>query len=131
MRGHPFWHDPPNMPEGDAIHSQDYRALETMADFIRPRGRGSEQAHLEGAHHEIRTALTVLRSNVALMRAHAGDEAPGADRAVADSLGEMDAAVDRLQRLAVVIHGWHDEGAASVLRDRTRANGRATTSLLP
>lgn len=67
-----------------------------------------EQAHLEGAHHEICSALTVLRSNVELVRIELREDTdPGTRVAVHRHLTELDAAVDRLQRLAVAMKAWH------------------------
>ena len=70
-----------------------------------------EQEHLETAHHEICTALTVLRSNVELVRVelrHEGD--PSTHVTVQRHLTELDMAVERLKRLAAQMRTWHGGG---------------------
>lgn len=67
-----------------------------------------EKEHLERAHHEICTALTVLRSNVELVRAELRHDAgPATQLAVHAHLTELDGAVDRLKRLTVQLRAWH------------------------
>lgn len=69
---------------------------------------GREQANLEDAHHEICTALTVLRSNVELVRIELRGEPLDAHTiAVHGHLSELELAVERLQRLAATMRGWH------------------------
>lgn len=75
-----------------------------------PPAKLREQAYLEGAHHEICTALTVLRTNVELVRIELrldpGNRTP---IALEPHLIELDAAVDRLQRLASAFKVWHSD----------------------
>lgn len=67
-----------------------------------------EREHLERAHHEICTALTVLRTNVELVRVELRHEPGTAAQAhVQAHLVELDLAVDRLRRLASTMRGWH------------------------
>lgn len=85
-----------------------------------------EQEHLETAHHEICTALTVLQSNVELVRVelrHEGD--PGTHVTIQRHLTELDMAVERLRRLAEQMRSWHrsdaiDPGAQTQTRRLTR-----------
>lgn len=71
-----------------------------------------EQEHLETAHHEICTALTVLQSNVELVRVELRHERdPATHVTVQRHLSELDLAVDRLKRLAVQMRAWHDAQA--------------------
>lgn len=73
-------------------------------DGITPR----EQGHLETAHHEICTALTVLQSNVDLVRVELRHEDdPGKHVSIERHLTELDLAVDRLKRLAGQMRTWH------------------------
>lgn len=66
-----------------------------------------ERARMAEVHHEICTALTVLRSNVELVRIDMRDGSrAGEVVAVYAHLVELDAAVDRLQRIAQVIRAW-------------------------
>lgn len=74
-----------------------------------------EREHLERAHDEICTALTVLRSNVDLVRAELAREAdgeahPAVDPAVERHLRELDMALDRLRGLARQMRVWHGPG---------------------
>jgi signal transduction histidine kinase len=68
-----------------------------------------EREHLARAHHEICTALTVLRSNVELVRIRLRD-APLPENGVPvhEHLKELEAAVDRLRDMAREMKGWHD-----------------------
>ncbi|HUR69412.1 MAG TPA: histidine kinase dimerization/phospho-acceptor domain-containing protein [Candidatus Thermoplasmatota archaeon] len=71
-----------------------------------------ERTHLEHAHHELRTALTSLRTNVELMRIRMRTPVPGATVGlVASHLTELDRAVERLEDLAKEMRAWHDRGA--------------------
>lgn len=65
----------------------------------------SELRRLELAHHELCTALTSLRSNVELVRLEL--RANGTPSAVRDHLGEVEVAVQRLERLARAFRTWH------------------------
>lgn len=88
-----------------------------------------EKEHLERAHHEICTALTVLRSNVELVRVeliHARD--PAAHIIIHRHLSELDLAVDRLHRLATQMRSWHTAAPSGV---PAPAGTTARTSLLP
>jgi len=70
-----------------------------------------ERAHLEHAHHEIRTALTVLQSNVELVRVQLRLDADPSTRLVLHRhLSELDLAVERLRRLATQMRAWHHAG---------------------
>lgn len=85
-----------------------------------PAVSSRERAHLERAHHEICTALTVLRSNVELVRIDLRKEPhPKGRVTVHDHLGELDAAVDRLQTLVLTIRTWR--GAEATGRPRRGA----------
>lgn len=68
----------------------------------------SERAHLEEAHHELCTALTSVRTNVVLahiiLKAEAAAERDVRLRA---HLGEVETAVERLERLAKELRAWH------------------------
>lgn len=71
-----------------------------------------EKEHLERAHHEICTALTVLRSNVELVRVELRhDEDPSTHVAVQRHLTELDMALERLKRLAAQMRTWHSSDA--------------------
>lgn len=90
--------------------SLDVERIPTTDDFFAPEPTASprEQAHLEEAHHAICTALTVLRVNVELIRMRLREgTVPGTRVVVHSHLTELDAAVDRLQRLAVEMRVWH------------------------
>lgn len=79
----------------------------TLSPEDGPGATRSEEEHLERAHHEICTALTVVGSNVELVRGelrHAGQEEAAA--AVREHLAEVDLALDRLRRLAVEMRSW-------------------------
>lgn len=81
---------------------------ELAADHARAATR--ERDHLERAHHELCSALTILRSNVALVRVELQEEKDPASRAsVQRHLSELDGAVDRLLGLAVQMRAWHGE----------------------
>lgn len=74
---------------------------------VEPPASAKEMEHLERAHHEIRTALTVLRSNVELVRVELRHDAePSTHVAVQRHLTELDLAVDRLNRLAAQMRAW-------------------------
>lgn len=77
-----------------------------------PDGAAShrERERLEQAHHEICTALTVLRSNVDLVRVELRAEPadPASQVVVQRHLSELDLAVDRLRRLAIQMRAWHE-----------------------
>lgn len=67
------------------------------------------RAHLDRAHYEIRTALTIVRSNVELVRRALRTPADDDTRvALHAHLSELDLAIDRLLRLASEIRAWHD-----------------------
>lgn len=75
------------------------------SDIASPR----ERERLEQAHHEICTALTVLRSNVELVRIELrGDPDAPSQVVVQRHLGELDLAVERLRRLALQMRAWHE-----------------------
>lgn len=70
----------------------------------------SERAHLEVAHHELCTALTSVRSNVELARIMLRGSAASTterDVQIRVHLGEVETAVDRLERLAKDLRAWH------------------------
>ena len=79
-----------------------------------PAPRKPEQERLAQTHHELRTALTSLRSNVELVRIELRDPAraePAArEQRVAVYLVEMETALDRLVRLAEALRAWHALG---------------------
>lgn len=83
----------------------------SMSETLSPvdrRASPQEMEHLERAHHEICTALTVLRSNVELVRVELRHDAePSTHVAVQRHLTELDLAVDRLNRLAAQMRAWH------------------------
>ena len=87
------------------------------------------EPYLEAAHHEICTALTVLQSNVELVRVELRREAdPSIRITVQRHLSELDLAVDRLRRLAASMRTWHDGGSP----DTAGAPGRPRNgTLLP
>lgn len=79
---------------------------------ILPSGGGHatprEQQHLETAHDEICTALTILQSNVELVRIELRHDAALSTRSVVQHhLIELEAAVERLKLLAVRMRTWH------------------------
>lgn len=81
-----------------------------MADPLHPLESPTprEREHLETAHHEICTALTVLWSNMELVRVELRREPEGAPRAALQThLTELDAASQRLKRLTVELRRWH------------------------
>lgn len=72
-----------------------------------------ERERLARAHHEICTALTVLRSNVALVRIHLRGAArpgavPGNAAPVHGLLDEVEGAIERLHGTAREMRRWHD-----------------------
>lgn len=70
----------------------------------------SEQAHLEEAHHELCTALTCVRSNVELVRVELrrpGWPTRNGAIHIAAHLGEVETAVERLERLATDLRARH------------------------
>lgn len=82
--------------------------------------QASERAKLEIAYYELCTALTCIRSHVALARlavvpglsvVPALSDSSGLVTRVALHLTEVDAAADRLERLARALRDWHDEAA--------------------
>lgn len=88
-----------------------------------------ERAHLEQAHHEICTALTVLRSNVELVRVNLREEADrSAQVEIHRHLGELDMAVDRLSDLAARMRAWHHPDD---LPPPTRTSASQSARLLP
>lgn len=94
-----------------------------------PEPHRRRDAQLETVHHEIRTALTVLRSNVELVRVELrhGADSP-AHTAVKGHLGELDVAVERLKRLAEHIRTWHaGDGAARDACARAVATDETTS----
>jgi len=71
-----------------------------------------EREHLERAHDEICTALTVLRSNVELVRVELRNDPNAPTQVLVQRhLTELDLAVDRLKRLALEMRAWHEIGA--------------------
>lgn len=68
-----------------------------------------ERAHLERAHHEICTALTVFSSNVELVRIELrrSPSSQGTSLPVQAHLDELDAAVARLRSIAKEMEAWH------------------------
>lgn len=118
--------DHPSLPFHDPCVSSPMReAISTGDDPASLR----ELTRLEAAHYEICTALTVLRSNVELVRIELRHEADASTTiAVQQHLTELDAALDRLRRLAAQMRTWRAveppaaPGAADVV---------ANTSLLP
>lgn len=73
----------------------------------------AEREHLERAHHEICTALTVVCSNIALVRIQLRDVAFTKESVpVHAHLDELDLAVARLHALARELKTWH-HGTAS------------------
>lgn len=74
-----------------------------------PSASAREREHLEEAHHELCTALTVLRSRVELVRVELRDgSGDSAQIRVHQHVRELDLAVDRLGRLALRLRSWHD-----------------------
>jgi signal transduction histidine kinase len=64
---------------------------------------------LEQAHHELRTALTILMASGELLRRETEHNMAAPHRDVARArLKDMDEATSRLLRLAVTIRVWHD-----------------------
>jgi hypothetical protein len=69
----------------------------------------NQREHLERAHHEICTALTVFRSNVELVRIHLRDAPlPANGIPVHAHLDELEGAVERLRDVAQEMKRWHD-----------------------
>ena len=88
-----------------------------------------EREHLERAHDEICTALTVLRSNLELVRVEITREHdPAAHPELHRHLGELDVALERLRGLARQMRAWHGPGAAGV---PATPGALARASLLP
>ena len=88
-----------------------------------------EQEHLETAHHEICTALTVLQSNVDLVRVELRhEEDPAQFVTIERHLTELDLAVDRLKRLAKQLRTWH---AGDPIRGGATIEGSESTRILP
>lgn len=84
-----------------------------------------ERERLARAHHEICTALTVLCSNVALLRIHLRETpppaaAPGAAMRVDADLDALEGAVERLHRAAREMRRWHDGGGPHPASEATR-----------
>ena len=74
-----------------------------------PSPAASEREHLSRAHDELCTALTVLRSNVDLVRIELrGAPLPGNGIPVHAHLDELDGAVERLRGMAHELKRWHD-----------------------
>jgi hypothetical protein len=70
---------------------------------------GNEREHLERAHHEICTALTVFRSNVELVRIQLRDAPlPEGGIPIHAHLDELEGAVERLLDIAHEMKRWHD-----------------------
>lgn len=98
----------------------------------------SERAHLEEAHHELCTALTSVRTNVVLARIMLQADASAMDRDVRITahLGEVDTAVERLERLAKDLRAWHalsrshevGETVAEIFPDAEKGFGPKGTS---
>lgn len=67
--------------------------------------------HLERAHEELCTAITVLRSNVELVRVELRREADAESTRVVIQrhLSELDLAFDRLRCLAQQMRAWHHD----------------------
>lgn len=73
------------------------------------RRRQDERDRLARAHYEICTALTVLRSNVELVRIELRHQPLDSDPVpLRAHLSELDGAVDRLRGLAHEMKQWHD-----------------------
>lgn len=66
-----------------------------------------EQEHLEEAHHEICTALTVLQSNVELVRVELRHQAD-TRVAVQRHMNELEQGLERLKQLAAQMRVWHE-----------------------
>lgn len=91
------------------------RATDPSGDDASASG---EREHLREVHHEICTALTVLRCNVALVRVELRDEAdPRIASALGDHLSELDAAVDRLHLFARTLRVRHDQRPQALTPD--------------
>lgn len=74
-----------------------------------PTTAGSERERLARAHHEIRTALTVFRSNVELVRIQLRNAPlPENGTPVHAHLDELEGAADRLRDIAHEMKLWHD-----------------------
>jgi len=65
-----------------------------MRSFLRSERLPSEREYLESAFHELRTALTIARSNVAMARR---------------DLSEVEDAMERLERTTADLRVRHDE----------------------
>lgn len=75
------------------------------------QGPIDERDHLARAHHEICTALTVLRSNVELVRIHLrAAPLPASGIVVHAHLDALDDAVERLNDIAHEMKRWHNDG---------------------
>ncbi|HVM44629.1 MAG TPA: hypothetical protein VM582_01740 [Candidatus Thermoplasmatota archaeon] len=81
--------------------------MDALADLSPASTR--ERARLTTAHHEICTALTVFRSNLALVRIRLTDDPTSIPIHV--HLEEIDLAIDRLHGIAHELKRWHDEAA--------------------
>ena len=76
-----------------------------------PSDTHADRAHLERAHYELCTALTILQSNVDLMRLELLDRVDREARlAVHGHVAELESAIDRLQLLAREIREWRARG---------------------
>lgn len=90
---------------------------------------GSEREHLARAHHEIRTALTVVSSNVELVRIELRETQLGpAAPPLHAHLEELEKAVARLLALAHEMRQWHDDIPRA---DRHPPAVKGKTRLLP
>lgn len=82
--------------------------MDTPALGLRSPG-ASDRERIEEAHHELCTALTSVRSNVALARIQLQGVLAAPERAVQIKahLHEVETAVERLERLAKELRVWH------------------------
>lgn len=103
------------MPDDHMIGTEGFLGRGTMSDSASSAGAppvADPRPRIAHMHHEICTALTVLRSNVELVRIELRGDVP-TDRQVLVQrhLVEVDLAVDRLRRLAVEMRSWQLDGA--------------------
>jgi hypothetical protein len=94
-----------------------------------------ERERLARAHHEICTALTVLRSNAALVRIQLrGASRPGvvqgAPAPVHALMDEIERAVERLHGTAREMRRWHDGVALHPGSEANRAAAALPAALL-
>ncbi|HET6405418.1 MAG TPA: hypothetical protein VFH78_12295 [Candidatus Thermoplasmatota archaeon] len=81
------------------------------ASFPRPLVILVPRADLEQAHHQLRTAMTIVRSRGDLLRLHLRDEPDAGRRATTEAhLLEIEIALDRLHDLVLDVRKWHAAG---------------------